>query len=169
MSAALVALLLFLAVLLQVTVAPLFPLSAALPDMVLATLVLALAYRGPRVVMVGLPLAAIWLAFASDRAPGLLIAGYLPLLPLMVVGEELQALPNRSMRILATTALTGLWLRSVLAAAAMLKGADPAFAALALKLLLPGLVLDVGLVAVLYFPLRLVLSVRPLRLSRTAW
>lgn len=169
MTALLAVAVVFLAVLGQVTVAPLFPVSAALPDFVLVALTLVLVYRGPRVAMVALPLAAIWLAFASNRAPGLLVLAYLPLLPLCVVAEQVSVPLNRSAHVLAAAALTGLWARLVLAISAMLQGADPAITAVIGRLLLPGLLLDLALVALLYFPLRLLLAVRPLTLQRSAW
>ena len=101
-KALLIALLFFTAALAEVTVAPLFPISAAVPDIPLVTLVVVTAYAGPYAAMLGIPFVAICLGFASDRSPGVLLIAYLPLLPLAAILEESSLPLNRFARTLIT-------------------------------------------------------------------
>jgi hypothetical protein len=155
-KALLIALLFFTASLAEVTVAPLFPISAAVPDIPLVTLVVVTAYAGPYAAMLGIPFVAICLGFASDRSPGVLLIAYLPLLPLAALLEESSLPLNRFARTLVTGAATGLWLRLLLAIVAVLQGASLPVVTLIARLLLPGLFLDIALLAVAYLPLRLI-------------
>lgn len=140
----------------QVTVAPLFPLSAAVPDFVLLVLVVVAAFGSPRRAMVCVPLAAIAYGFLSDRSPALLLMAYLPLLPLGLYLEEAQIPLNHYARTLAATLLTGLWMRGLLMLGPLLGGADASFGAVAGQVLIPGLFLDFALLSVVYVPLRLI-------------
>ena len=155
MKAPAIALLLFVACLAQVTVAPLFPFFAAVPDFVLVSLVLIAFFVGPIEVMFGMPFAAICLGFAADRAPGLLILCYLPLLPLAFALEDGHLPLNRGLRLFATGAITGLWVRSLLALSAISQGATADISTLIWQVLIPGIFLDVALLAVAYVPFRL--------------
>ena len=155
MKAPAIALLLFMACLAQVTVAPLFPFFAAVPDLVLVVLVLLAFFVGPIEVMFGMPFAAVCLGFAADRSPGLLILCYLPLLPLAHMLEDSRVPMNQATRLFVTGAITGVWVRSMLALAAVAQGATADVSALIWQILLPGVFLDVALLAVAYVPFRL--------------
>ena len=149
----LVALLVFVA-LAQVTVAPLFPVRGALPDFALIALALLAAWAGPTPVMVGLPLLALSLGFVSDRSAALLLLAYIPLLPLAsALGQS--GLPlNRYVRLVLAGAATGAWARSMLAAGAIAQGADFATGVILRDLLVPGLALDLSLLALTCLSMR---------------
>lgn len=147
---------LLLAAIAQVTVAPLFPVAGAVPEIVLLALVLLAAFSSPSPVMVFTPIVAIGLAFLADRSPGLVLLAYLPLLPLGFALEESPVPLNHYVRTLAMMAVTGLWLRTLLALGAMASGATPAFSLLVSDVLLPGMFLDAALLTVVYIPMRLI-------------
>lgn len=171
MSWPIAAILLFLAVCAQVTVAPLFPVAAAIPDMVLVTFVLVVAFAGARTSMVALPFMALGLGFLIGREPGLLLLAYLPALPL-ARWTELSAPRGATpfQRLLVVTLLTGLWARSLLAFGAIVNGADFEGSVLVVRILLPGAVLDLALLGVAYLPHRaLRWRVRPLELARSGF
>jgi hypothetical protein len=147
---------LVLTALAQVTVAPLFPVAGAVADLPLVALLILTMYAGPTSVMLGLPFVAICAGFASDRAPGLLLFGYLPLLPLAVGIEGLAVPLGKYVRLLLVGVATGLWLRGVLALSSVAQGADPAFGALIGEVLIPGAFLDIALLTVAYVPFRLI-------------
>ncbi|MBI5948202.1 MAG: hypothetical protein HY875_08695 [Chloroflexi bacterium] len=154
MRAALTGAALLLAALAQVTVASLFPWQAALPDLALLTLLLFAAFAGPATVMVGLPLLAISLGFASDRSPALILLAYLPLLPI-ASGLEQSAVPlNRYTTWLIAGLATGAWARLILAFGAIAQGASADLGSLAFRLVLPGLILDGLLLSMVYLPIR---------------
>lgn len=140
----------------QVTVAPLFPISAAVPDFVLLTLVLVTAFGTPRRGMVCVPVAALAYGFLSDRAPGLLVLAYLPLLPLGLYLEEARIPLNHFARTLAALLLTGIWARSLLVLGAVVGGADASAGPVLGQILIPGAFLDLALLTLVYVPLRLV-------------
>ncbi len=145
-----------LAAMAQVTVAPLFPVAGAVPEFVVLALVLLVAFSSPRPVMIGTPIAALAYGFLSDRAPALLLLGYLPLLPLGYFLEESRVPVNHYLRAAAMMTITGLWLRTLLAFGAMTAGADAAFGVLVTDVLVPGFFLDLALLTVAYIPLRLI-------------
>lgn len=140
----------------QVTVAPLFPLWSAVPDFVLVTYVLVVAFAGARAGMIALPALALMLGFLSDRDPGLLLIAYLPVLPL-ASWTQTQAPRGMSpfQQLAAVTALAGLWARSTLALGSVVQGAEFQWDILVFEVLLPGLVLDLAFLAVAYLPYRL--------------
>ncbi len=155
---------LVLAALAQVTVAPLFPLSAAIVDFPLAALVMLFVFDGPRGVMLALPAAALLVGFASDRSPALLLVAYLPLVPL---GAYLAGTPlpmNRYTQMAITGVAAGLGARTVLVLAAVAHGAEPGMLALVRQVLFPGALLDLALLSSLYVPFRLV-GWQPQRIS----
>lgn len=159
-----------LAVIAQATVAPLFPLSSATPDFVLATLLVVAVYGGPRRAMIAVPLAALLLSFNSDRSAGLLLLGYLPLLPLAAMLAGANAPLNRFAQSLLAGIATGLWSRIVLSLAAMANGADPQVTMLITAILIPGVILDILLLSAAYLPFRLAgASARSLSLARTGY
>jgi hypothetical protein len=155
-KAILVLLLIVATAMVQVTVAPLFPISGAVPDFALVLLVTLAVFAGPRAAMLAIPFTAIFVGFATDRAPGLLIIAYLPLLPLALGLQEWRVPLNQYMRVLAAGGGTGLWIRVVLALAAIAQGADVAAGALVFQVLLPGLFLDLALLTIAYAPFRLI-------------
>jgi hypothetical protein len=156
MKTLLIALLLFTASVAEITVAPLFPISAAIPDLPLVTLLIVAAYAGPKSAMLGIPFVALCLGFGSDRSPGLMLIGYLPMLPIAAGLEESRVPLNQFSRVLVTGAAAGLWLRGLLATVAVLQGAGLPVGTLIGGLLVPGLLLDVALLAVAYLSLRLI-------------
>jgi hypothetical protein len=148
-------LLLLLVALLQVGAAPLFPLSAAEPDLVLVCLAWLLAFAGPRSAMLGLPLLAVCVGFLSDRSPALLLFAYLPLLPLSLWLEQANAPIGGFGRFAVSGLATGFGARLLLASAAMLGAASLAIGPLIFSLLLPGLVLDLLFLLLAYVPMRI--------------
>lgn len=170
MKAVLAALLVVLAALVQVTVAPLFPLRGAVADAGLVTLLALAAAMGPRVALWAVPLFALTLSWVTDRSPGLLLLAYLPLLPLAYFLEGVRLPMGRLSRALAAGAATGLWARGLLAGGAMAQGASFALSQLVTTVLVPGLAFDLVLVAGLYLFLRLAgREPRSLSLARTGW
>jgi len=139
----------------QVTVAPLFPIAGAVPEFVLLGLTLIAAFGSPTAVMVLTPLAAVAAGFLSDRSPGLMLVGYLPLLPVGVGIEGAPAPLNHYLRTLGMMLATGAWLRAVLALGAVAGGAEPAMGPMLTDVILPGMFLDLVLLTVVYIPLRL--------------
>ena len=165
-----IALLILLAGLSQVAVSPLFPVSAAVPDMSLVTLVMLAVFAGPTSVMIGLPLMAIFVGFDSGRQPGLVLMAYLPLLPVALFLEESRIPLNRYLQTTLAALFTGAWARTVMAFGAIAGGADPAFGALVGQLVVPGLVLDFALLTLVYAPVRLLgWSGRGVTLQRSRW
>ncbi len=154
----------------QVTVAPLFPLDAAVADLGLLVIVFTALLAGPKATMWTVPLIALFLGFSTSRAPGLLLLAYLPFLPLAYgLGETGMPL-NRYLRTLLAALATGLWARGLLGTAAFVQGAQFAPGDLIGAILLPGLVLDALLVTLLYIPCRLAgRTGRSLSLRRTGW
>lgn len=145
-----------LAAMFQVTVAPLFPVSAAVPEFVLLTLVIVAAFGNPRRAMVCVPVAAVAYGFLSDRSPALLLLAYLPLLPLGLYLEEARVPLNHYARTLVATLVTGLWIRVLLMLGTVVGGADTTVGAAIGQVLVPGLFLDFALLSVVYVPLRLI-------------
>ncbi len=165
-----VGLLVVLIALAQVSVAPLFPVSAAVPDYALVLLVVLTVFAGPATVMVALPLMAVCLGFASDRSPGLLLLAYLPLLPLALYLENSQMPLNSYSQMALAGVATGAWARLILALGAIAGGADPSFGAIAGQLVIPGLFLDFALLTLVYAPFRLLgWSGRGMSLQRSRW
>lgn len=162
-----VALLVVVAAVAQVTVSPRFPLESAVADVVLVTLVLSTAFAGPRVAMLAIPFAAVCLGFASSREPGLLLVAYMPVLLLARWAETAQVPLSGYWRLTGVTLATGAWARCLLAAGAVVGGADPAFAALVTIILVPGAALDWVLLSLAYLPHRLVgWDIRPMDVQR---
>lgn len=145
-----------LAAIWQVTVAPLFPLSTAVPDLVLLTLVLVTAFGTPRRGMVCVPVAALAYGFLSDRAPGLMVLAYLPLLPLGMYLEEAKLPLNHYARTLFALVATGAWARLLMILGTLVGGADASIGPVIGQVLVPGAFLDLALLTLVYLPLRLV-------------
>jgi hypothetical protein len=141
--------------LLQVTVAPLFPLQAATAQVCLALVALVAAMSGPRPAMVAAPVMAVLHAFLSGLPPGLLLLAYLPIVPLMHWAEESEPLPSPMLRFVLAVAATGLFVRVLLGLAATSEGAELSPTSLLLNLLAPGLVLDSLVASVAYAGCRL--------------
>ena len=156
MKGILVLLLIIATAMVQVTVAPLFPISGAVPNFPLVLLVMLAAFSGSTAPMFAIPVTAIFVGFASDRAPGLLIIAYLPLLPLGLVLQEWRIPLNQYMRVVAAGAATGVWIRGILALAAVVQGANIAIGPLIFQVLVPGLFLDLALLTIAYVPFRLI-------------
>ena len=154
MKALLVGAALVMAALGQTAVAPLFPLSAAVPDLCLLALVLVVVFGGPREAMVAVPVVALIFAFASNRSPALALLAYLPLLPLTYYLEDGRVPLNRFAQTLIAAGATGAWARLALALGAMADGAAPQPGILVAGILVPGLMLDLLLVTMAYLPLR---------------
>jgi hypothetical protein len=144
-----------LAAMAQVTIAPLFPVGSANFDFVLISLGAVMAFRGPRSLLVGMPFAAICLAFATNRAPGLMVLAYLPMLPAALWLAESGPPMTRSMQVFSATVVTGMFSRALLGMGAISGGAEPAMGTLLLGIVLPGVFLDLALLSLAYFPSRL--------------
>lgn len=146
--------LLWLAVLAQVTVAPLFPLGGAVVDPVLLLLCLVAALGGPVPVMVLTPLGAVMAGMLSDRDAGLLLLAWLPVLPLGALLEDAPLPLSHAVKTYLLVIVAGIVARVVLAAGAMLGGAPVAFGATVTDVLLPGIMLDMVALTMCYLPLR---------------
>jgi hypothetical protein len=169
-KALLAGLLLLCATLAQVTVAPLFPLGAATADMPLIAMVVLMLFAGPRALMWGMPVVALWLAFATNRSPGLLILAYLPLVPLGALLEGARLPVNRYAQALLVTLATAGWARLVLSTGAMVHGSGFQPVPLIVDLLLPGALLDAALLTFASIPCRFVGWVpRPMTLQRSGY
>jgi len=156
MKTLVVALLLVIAAVAQVTVSPRFPIEAAIADITLVTLVLSAAFAGPRVAMLAIPFAAICLGFTTGREPGLLLLAYLPILPLARWLETMAVPLPDYWRVAAVTLATGAWARVLLAIGAVVGGASPDMVALITIIVIPGALLDWALLTVAYLPHRFV-------------
>ncbi len=139
----------------QVTVASLFPLRGATIEFGLLTIVLLALTAGPRAAMVAMPCAALAVGFTSDRAPGLLLLAYLPVLPLAAFVEESRVPVARYLQIVGVTVLAGIWARGVLTIGPIAEGADLSLVALFGELVIPGMVLDFLAISAVYLPIRL--------------
>lgn len=145
----------FLAVVAQVTVAPLFPVAGAVPELVLVTLCLAAAFAGPGPVLVLTPAGAVMQGMIADRGAGLLLLAYLPVVVLGALLEDAPLPLGHAAKTWLMTLGSGLVARTILAVGAMLGGAPAAFGPLVTAVLLPGLFIDFVLLTLLYVPLRL--------------
>ena len=153
MRAPLLALLLLMAVLAQVAVAPLFPVAGAVVELPVVLLLLLAVFAGPLAVMIGLPALVLLLGFAANVGFEWLIAAYLPLLP-AAAWLQRAMLRTPYLLILATAILGGVWARAVFATVAMTSGASPDFAALLTAVLIPGVALDVAVLSVAWLACR---------------
>ena len=142
--------------LVQVAIAPLFPIAGANFDFALVVLALLMVFAGPRVFMVALPVTALLLGFVSDHSPALLLVAYLPMLPLAAYVADLRVPLNRYAQTLLAGAATGVFARLLLSLAAVAQGADFGLSYALGQVALPGAFLDLGLLTILYFPLRFV-------------
>jgi hypothetical protein len=140
----------------QVTIAPLFPLRGAAFEFGLLTVVLLALTAGPRAGMLAVPFCAVAVGFASDRAPGLLLLAYLPIMPLGVLMEEARLPFPRYLQLLVLVVLCGTWARSLLAASAVIQGADFAVTPFVRELWAPGMVLDALAFTAMYLPIRMI-------------
>lgn len=145
---------LLFAVLYQATVSPLFPVAGTQGDVLLVTLALFAVYGGPKSAMWAIPLGAVLLAILTGRSPGLLLIGYLPLLPLLVLFEASNLPLGNYARTAAAVVLTGFWSRVVLVAATLIQGGNAGVSLIAIDLLLPGIFLDFALLTLVYVPQR---------------
>ena len=139
----------------QVTIAPLFPVGYVVFDFVLLTLILIAAFSSPKRAMLCVPIAAIAYGFLSNREPGLLVLAYLPLLPLGLYLEESPIPLNHYARTALAFGATGIWARGLLVLGSILGGADASLGLIVFHVLLPGLLLDLSLLTLVYIPLRL--------------
>ena len=139
----------------QVTVAPLFPVSGVVFDFVLLALILIAAFGSPKRAMVCVPVAALAYGFLSNREPGLLVLAYLPLLPLGLYLEEINIPLNHYVRTALAMLLTGVWARTILVLGSVVGGAHAPLGLTVSDVILPGILLDLSLLTVVYVPLRL--------------
>lgn len=138
----------------QVTVAPLFPLGLAQADVLLVSLALVTVFAGRRASLVSVPIIAVVLGFLSGRSIGLLALAFLPFPPLAGWLADGGPPLNRYLQTLSAVALTGLWARLLLAMSVVVGGADFDLSVLLVGYLLPGAVLDGALLSACYFPCR---------------
>jgi hypothetical protein len=160
----------FLAAIVQVSVVPLFPLQGALADVGILTLITIAFGAGPRAAMVCLPILAVFVSFASDRAPGLVLLAYLPLLPVAALMEDAPLPLGRYLRVVLTIVIAGFLSRLIFSLGAFADGARFLPGAMVTEVLLPGVTFDLILATILYMPLRLSgWAARSLTLRRTGW
>ena len=139
----------------QVTVAPLFPVGGVTFDFLLLSLVVVAAFGAPRRALVCVPVAALAYGFLADRAPGLVLLAYLPMLPLGVYLEQSGVPLNHFAQTAVAMVATGAWVRLLLVLSAVLGGADGSAGVIFGDFILPGMFLDFALLSVVYVPLRL--------------
>ena len=139
----------------QVTAAPLFPIGAAVPDLVLVGLTLLALFRGPRTALWAVPVAAVVLGLASNRAPGLLLIAYIPLLPLANYLENAGAPLSRYVQTGIAFGCTSVWARSILVMGAVIQGGQLEPGVIVFSLLLPGVFFDLALLSLAYLGFRL--------------
>lgn len=170
MSYLLTAVVVLLAPLLHTSVAPLFPLEGATPDFVLlASLAIAVGV-GPRAAMAAIPVMVLGLWLGSGRSVLLLMAGYLPLLPLGFALESSPVPLNRFARSVLAVVATGAWARLLLSMGAFADGATFSLRELTGDVLIPGAILDAMLLVLLYAPFRLAGATgRSWTPTRTGW
>jgi hypothetical protein len=155
MKAALTVLATVFAAICQVTVAPLFPVAGVEVEFVLLTLICVAAFGSPQRAMVAIPVAALSYGFLADRAPGLLLLGYMPILPLMLYLEEAPIPLNHYAGTLLAMVSVGVWVRLLMVISALLAGATAGPGDVLRHALLPGVFLDFALLSIAYLPLRL--------------
>jgi hypothetical protein len=148
----------------QVTIAPLFPLLSAEASFLVVTLAILVVFAGPRTALIATPLMAVFLGFASDRSPALLLLSLLPLPPLAYWLSESQIPMSRGVQLFAVVAVVGAWSRGLLALSAVAQGAEAEFGTLITDFLLPGIVIDGLFFTLAYVPCRL-LGLEPRSLS----
>jgi hypothetical protein len=146
---------LLLAVAAQTSVAPLFRLAGAEASIVMLFVLVVLVLEGPRPAMVAAPIAAVLYAFAAGITPALVLLGFVPVVLIGAWMEELRLPVARFVLVAGAFLLATAWLRLVLAAGAILDGADAALWVLVSSVLVPGAVLDLALLGVAYLPARL--------------
>ena len=171
MKGLLIAVVLLLAALAQVAVAPLFPLGSTSADFALIALLLVAIYGGPFAAMAGLPPLVLFLGFSSDVEFEWLLLSYLPILPVAYWLETRSTVPlSPYAQTLLTGVLVGAWARALLAAVAMTAGAHVAIGTLITAIVLPGMLLDASFLTLAYFAGRLVgWRVRPMTLQRAGF
>jgi hypothetical protein len=167
LGAAIVAL---LAALMQVTVSPLFPLGGAVADLGLIAVAFLAIAGGGRAAMLGVPLVALFLGFASNHSPALLLVAYVPLLPLAFLLEQSKMRVGPYIRVGAAVLITGAWARVVLATSAFVAGAEFAPGPLIADIVIPGIAFDAAFFSLCYGALRLARRTAPsLGLERRGW
>lgn len=155
---------------LQVSVAPLFPISGAEADLGLIAILGIAMIAGPRPAMLATPALALAIGLAGSRSPGLLLAAYAAILPLAAFMDDLPYPLGRFPRLLFVAAFAGMWGRVLLGIAAMASGGDFAVRALLFQVILPGLVFDLALIAVVFAVTRAAgIGVRRFTLQRAGW
>lgn len=170
MKYALVVLVVLLAPTLEAAVAPFFPLRGAQPNVALIILFGIAVAGGPRLAMGAIAPLALLVAFQTGRPPALVLAGYLPLLPLGYLIEGGRVPLNAFARAIVAVLATGGWARLMLSLGAFSAGATFSIRELGSDVLISGAILDLVLLSVVYLPLRLTgVSGRSLSPSRTGW
>lgn len=147
---------LLLAVAMQTSVAPLFRAAGAEASIVLLFVLLVLIIEGPKPAMVAAPAAGVLYAFAAGLSPALVLVGTVPLVLVAAWLEDIRLPVARFALVAAVFVIAGLWLRLVLATGAIIQGSDAALWELVSRVLIPGALLDLSLLAVAYLPIRLV-------------
>ncbi len=135
---------LFVAVIFQVTVSPLFPFSIAQFDIPLVFVAWTALFRGPKTAMWVVPIVAILLGMLTFRSPALFLLGLLPVVPLIAISGVSYSnfIFGNYWRALLVVILTGAWSRTLFAFVAIAQGADPAIGTLVGSIIIPGIFLD---------------------------
>ncbi|MCA9832108.1 MAG: hypothetical protein R3B97_14085 [Dehalococcoidia bacterium] len=155
---------------LQVSVAPLFPISGAEADLGLIAILGTAIIAGPRAAMLVTPALALAIGMAGSRSPGLMLVAYAAILPLAAFVEDLPYPLGRFPRLVFVAVFAGMWGRVLLGIAAMASGGDFAVRALLFQVLLPGLAFDLVLIAAVFAATQAA-GIRPRRftLQRAGW
>ena len=143
---------------LQLSLAPLFPLSIAQADLGLVFVAWITLFRGPRTAMWVAPVLAVMTGLLSDRSPGLFMLAYLPIVPLIAFlrPRDTNMIFGGYWRALGAVVVVGVWGRVILALAAIAQGAEPAVGVLIGSIIAPGIFLDGALLTLAFAPARLV-------------
>jgi hypothetical protein len=100
------------------------------------------------------PAVALTLALSSDLGAGVLLVGYTAVLPIGYALDRFAMPPGELPRFLVMAGAAGIWIRVVLSLEAFVQGAEFSPTVLVGNVLLPGLVFDVVIAALIYLPAR---------------
>lgn len=169
MSGVLTFVAMFVVVIFQVAVSPLFPLSIAQFDLPLVFAAWTTLFRGPRTGMWVVPVMALLLGMLTFRSPALFLLGLSPVVPLIALSGVSYSnfLLGNYWRALLVVCATGAWTRTLFALVAMGQGADAAIGILVAEIIIPGIFLDGALLTLAFAPSRLIgLDVANMALTR---
>jgi len=137
----------------QVAVAPYFPLLGVTPNTLLVLLACWAIIRGPKEVMILIPVAGLFKDLITSDPVGISLLALMPIVPLAVIRErrptESEFLPTVAMVAAASIAYDLLYLMALTAA-----GDEFAWLQTLVQVLLPAMLLNALLTPIFYLPVR---------------